>query len=136
MYHQQINTIKKIKNLKPSLKLYYKIRRLYYYKNEVIKNVLVCYRDLYLLRRLLDKDYYDIYFVYSGFYHTINQIIFLLLYTDYEIIYSSSDLTYILTNIIKIKSNNEIEWFVKNIENIYLYFEYYNTSIQCILMEI
>jgi hypothetical protein len=67
--------------------------------------------DLYLLRRLLDKNYKtDIDYVYMGCTHTVNVAMFLLKHTDYKITHTTCNLDYLYKNI----KNYNAHWFSKN----------------------
>jgi hypothetical protein len=67
--------------------------------------------DLYLLRRLLDKNYdTKINYVYSGVFHTINIVLFLLKFTDYKITHSTS----VTDHLEKEYKKYNVEWLLNN----------------------
>jgi hypothetical protein len=80
----------------------YTVKKLYF------ENMILMINDLYLLRRILDKNYNtDIDYIYAGSTHTINIAMFLLKYTDYKITHSSCNIDYLKKNV----QNYNAKWF-------------------------
>lgn len=112
-YYKKYNDSKFVYNNNKLEKIINKSKNLYYTKfGDAIVYILML-NDLYLLRRLLDKKYNsDIDIVYSGSWHTLNIVFFLLKYTDYKITHCSGNTQFILDNY----QNYSPKWFANNIE--------------------
>lgn len=71
--------------------------------------------DLFLMRRLLDKNYETkINYIYSGLFHTVNILLFLLNYSDFELTHSTSVSPYIEKHFKKYS----VEWLSDNFDEI------------------
>ena len=94
--------------------------------SEYILQLYSFFTDIYLLRRILDKNYVNKCIIYSGCSHSVNIIFFLIKYCNFTIIQihksSEEDL-----NTLKNKINNEFYSF-----NIYDLFMLKKLLVQCI----
>jgi len=94
----------------------------------------VVWTDLYLLRRLLEKDYGSkIDVVYTGVSHVLHVCLFLLKYTKYELKQSTHDLSFLVENV----NRYSPRWFVKALEELEtrvlgVDFSYTTTPTQCV----
>jgi hypothetical protein len=117
-------------------KIYLKIERIYIDLHKKTGYTIAMLNDLFLLRRLLDKKFNSsIDYVYTGFFHTLNILCFLLKYTDYSITHSTGDTKFILNN----SNNYDAKWYLNNYEILATNILGYNTSFeqtqQCINLE-
>lgn len=94
-------------------KIQEKFKRMYHFKYLDMITLIVMMNDLYLFRRLLDKNYdTKIDYIFSGCWHTINITLFLLKYTDYKITFCSGNKTFIEKHF----KDYSPKWMLKNIE--------------------
>ena len=105
--------------------------------HETIIDIYSLFTDLYLLRRILDKNYINKSIIYSGSQHSLNYIYFLVKYFDFKIV-----------KIHKINENNEnkdentIDKIIKSVKNTDIVYDIYKLFIdkekpyeQCIMYE-
>lgn len=75
----------------------------------------VMINDLFLLRRLLDKDYgTEVDYVYCGGYHLVNLVLFMLKYTDYKITHCTGDV-----KAFDVFPHYGVSWFLANVTRVY-----------------
>lgn len=80
---------------------------------ENIGNYFVIFNDLFLLRRLLDKNYNtDVDYIYCGNHHALNITLFLLKNTDFKITHCTGNKNFIEENY----QHYSTKWFIDNIE--------------------
>lgn len=91
-YKRFYDVIAKIKNklieliMDKSIEISNELEKLYNILNDVIVDIYSLFTDIYLLRRILEKDYIKNIMTYSGRQHSINYIYFLVKYCDFEIV--------------------------------------------------
>ena len=97
--------------------------------HETIIDIYSLFTDLYLLRRILDKNYINKSIIYSGSQHSLNYIYFLVKYFDFKIV-----------KIHKINENKDE--IIKSIKNTDIVYDIYKLFIdkekpyeQCIMYE-
>lgn len=128
-----------ITNMKYSLENTFLINESKFNKNEFNENlnklgeyVLILYSlytDVYLMRRILDKNYINKSIIYSGGAHSVNFIFFMVKYLNFQIIKVQKSLEKDKTLLMK-KINNEM--FAYNTNELFLLKK---MNIQCIEFE-
>ena len=107
-----------------------KIYKLINFINGLITDLYSLFTDVFLLRRILDKNYIKKIIVYSGSQHSINCIFFLIKYYNFKIIK------------IQNSSEKDTDKLIEEIKNasqsfdIYKFFNMKEMKIQCINYEI
>lgn len=133
-YYQKYTEKKFIKNDNYFKKLEFKSSLLFSNSQNNILFYLIMYNDLYLLRRLLDKNYNtDVDYIYCGNLHAINITLFLLKYTDYKITHCTGNKKFIEENF----QHYSTKWFVDNndvIDNNTLGYTSFDGFNQCVDM--
>ena len=107
-----------------------KIYKLINFINGLITDLYSLFTDVFLLRRILDKNYVKKCIVYSGSQHSINCIFFLIKYYDFKIIkiHDSTE-----------KDINKLTEQIYNAGNVFDTYKLFNVkekNIQCINYEI
>jgi hypothetical protein len=123
--------LKKIKNIIMfDIKMINEIFEKIEFIKEAIVDLYSMFTDIFLLRRILDKNYIEKCIIYSGIQHSLNYIFFLIKYCDFKIIkiYKSEE-----------KDISQIEKIIKKSDypfNIYkLFYVKKKEYLQCIEYE-
>lgn len=108
------------------------IDKLFEYVDELGRYILELYSfytDIYLLRRILDKNYVKKCIIYSGGAHSVNFIFFLVKYCNFDIIKVYKSLEKDTNKLVKKIKNSSLSF------SVYSLFLEKNRYIQCVSLD-